>query len=389
MTEAAVREYVAAVRPRYRAASKRRKGRWLDEICTTTGRHRKSVIRALGQPAARPPRRRGRPRRYGPEVAAVLVPLWELSDRLCGKLLAPLLPDLLSALERHGELEVRPELRTALEALSPATVDRLLQPHRLPRRRAVHRPGGPTPTLKAQVPIRTFGEWRDVTPGALQADLVLHNGDRPDGFYLTTAVAVDVATGWTELQPVWGLGKQRVGTAVHHIRQRVPFPVQSLHTDNGGEFLNHVLVPWCRQEGIRFTRGRSYKKNDQAWVEQRNWLAVRRLVGYERYASKLAYAQLQALYPLLRLRLNFLRPMRKLVAKERQGATLRKHYDAAQTPYQRALTAGVLTADQAHALAAEFAALNPAALARQIAQALDKLWTLNDDAPRKQQRRAG
>ena len=135
--------------------------------------------------------------------------------------------------------------------------------------------------------------------------------------------------------------------------------------------------------------GRSYKKNDQAWVEQRNWLAVRRLVGYERYASKLAYAQLQALYPLLRLRLNFLRPMRKLVAKERQGATLRKHYDAAQTPYQRALTAGVLTADQAHALAAEFAALNPAALARQIAQALDKLWTLNDDAPRKQQRRAG
>ena len=244
----------------------------------------------------------------------------------------------------------------------------------------MHRPGGPTPTLKAQVPIRTFGEWRDVPPGALQADLVLHNGDRPDGFYLTTAVAVDVATGWTELQPVWGRGKQRVGTAVHHIRQRLPFPLHSLHADNGGEFLNHFLVPRCRPEGIRFTRGRSYKKNDQAWVEQRNWLAVRRLVGYERYASKRVYAQLQALYSLLRLRLNFLRPMRKLVGKERQGATLRKHYDAAQSPYQRVLTAGVLTADQAQALAAEFAALNPAALARQIAQALDKLWTLKDDA---------
>ena len=118
-----MREYVAAVRRRYRAASKRSKGRLLDEICTTTGLHRKSVVRALGQPTARPPRRRGRPGRYGPEVAAVLVPLWELSDRLCGKLLAPLLPDLLSALERHGELEDRLELRTALEALRPATID--------------------------------------------------------------------------------------------------------------------------------------------------------------------------------------------------------------------------------------------------------------------------
>lgn len=380
MTAAAIEEYLAAVATRYRAASKRRKGQLLDEMCATTGLHRKSVIRRLGRRPARARRRRGRPRRYGPEVAAALVPLWELSDRLCGKLLAPLLPELLAALERHGELRVPPACRAALEALSPATIDRLLRPHRLPRRRVGPRAGGPAATLRAQVPLRTFGEWRDVTPGAVQADLVLHSGARTHGFYLTTVVAVDVATGWTELQPVWGMGKQRVGTAVHHLRQRMPFPVHSLHTDNGGEFLNHVLVPWCRREGIHFTRGRSYQKNDQAWVEQRNWLAVRRRVGYERYASRAAYAQLQALYPLLCQQLNFLRPMRKLVGKARHGARVRKSYDAAQTPYQRVLAAGVLTPAQAHTLAAEVAALNPARLARQIDHGLDTLWALADDA---------
>ena len=190
--------------------------------------------------------------------AAVLVRLWELSDRLCGKLLAPLLPDLVDALERHGELRLEPEIRAALLALSPATIDRLLRPHRLPRARR-QRPAA-SPSLQAQVPMRTFGEWRDVAPGALQADLVLHSGDRTQGFYLSTVVAVDVATGWTELQPVWGLGKERVGGAVWHIRQHLPFPLHRLHTDNGGEFINHMLVPWCQREGIAFARGRGYSE---------------------------------------------------------------------------------------------------------------------------------
>lgn len=228
-------------------------------------------------------------------------------------------------------------------------------------------------TLREQVPLRTFGEWRGVARGAVQADLVLHSGTRPHGFYLTTVVAVDVATGWTELQPVWGMGKQRVGTAVHHLRQRLPFPTHSQHTDNGGEFLNHVLVPWCRREGIRFIRGRGDQKNDQAWVEQRNWLAVRRRVGYERYVSRAAYAQLQALHPLLCQQLNFLRPMRKFVGKARHGARVRKAYDAAQTPYQRVLAAGVLT---------------PAHLARQIDHRLDGLWALADDTRSAERRRA-
>ncbi len=150
--------------------------------------------------------------------------------------------------------------------------------------------------IRALVPVRTFGEWEGVQPGSLQMDLVMHCGESTEGFYLTTLVAVDVATGWSERRAVWGKGKERVGTAVHHTRTALPFPLLEIHTDNGGEFLNDLLYPWCQQEGIRFTRGRPYKKNDQAYVEQKNWTSVRRLVGNDRYASKAAYEALQRVY---------------------------------------------------------------------------------------------
>jgi hypothetical protein len=217
-----------------------------------------------------------------------------------------------------------------------------------------------------------------VAPGSLQADLVFHCGERSEGFFLTTLVGVDVATGWTELESIWGTGQRRVGTGVHRLRRRLPVPLRELHTDNGSEFINHVLVPWCRREGIRLTRGRGYRKNDQAYVEQRNWVAVRRTIGYDRYSSPAAHALFQRLYERLRLQLNFLRPIRKLVSKQRVGAKLLKRHDAAQTPYQRLIAAGVLPTGQRQALEREFLAINPVALARQLDQTLDALWKLRD-----------
>jgi len=379
MTRLARQEYAAALRERYRTASKVEKGRLLDEVCRTTGCHRKAAIRLLRRAPRRRASRRGRPRRYhGPALEPVLTRLWELSDRPCGKLLAPLLPTLVEALERHGELTLAPEVRAQLLTLSPATLDRLLSPVRRRLGRQPRRPPPPGSTLKGQIPLRTFGEWQDVAPGALQGDLVLHCGESTAGFYLASLVTVDVATSWTELEAIWGVGQQRVGTAVHHVRQRLPVPLREWHTDNGSEFLNRRLVPWCRREGIHVTRGRGYRKNDQAWVEQRNWLAVRRLVGYDRYSSRAAYAVLQRLYGLLRLQLNFLRPVRKLVSKQRVGAKVLKRYDRAQTPHQRLLASGVLTDAQREALEREGLAVNPATLAHQIAQTLDALWKLRE-----------
>ncbi len=373
MTRLTVHEYAAGLRPRYRTATKRVKKRILDEFCQTTGMHRKAAIRLLGRATRPAPVRRGRPRRYGPEVAQVLVKLWEIGDRMCGKLLAAVMPDLLGALERHRELKVTPEVRELLLAVSPSTIDRLLRKQRLPRLRQPRRQSPATTTLKSQIAIRTWSEWKGAQPGSMQADLVLHCGESTEAFYLTTLCAVDVASSWTELEPVWGTGQQRVGGAMHDIRRRLPFPLRALHTDNGSEFINRTLYSWCSRRGIYFTRGRGYHKNDQAYVEERNWLSVRRHVGYDRYNSQKAFDLLHQLYPLL-TGLNFFRPVRKIVGKERLGSKVVKRYDEPKTPYQRLLAAGVLSEPARVALEKRFLALNPAQLQRSIDRLLRQLW---------------
>jgi hypothetical protein len=130
MTRVTVHEYAAALRLRYRAATKGIKGKILDEFCRTTGMHRKAAIRLLRKPTGPRLVGRGRPRRYGPQVATVLAQVWEVGDRMCGKLLAAVMPHLLAALERHGELELCSEVRALLLQASPSTIDRLLRRHR-------------------------------------------------------------------------------------------------------------------------------------------------------------------------------------------------------------------------------------------------------------------
>jgi integrase-like protein len=378
VTERARREYAEALRARYHLADKVGKGQILDEYCRVTRAHRKAAIRCLrrrARPAGRPP---GRPRRYGPTLLPILERVWAASDYLCGKLLAPMMPVLVAALETHHRLVLVPAVREALLAASPATLDRQLRLLRHRRGRQPRRVAPALHALRAQIPLRTWGEWAGVAPGALQGDLVLHCGESTHGFYLASLVTVDVATSWIELQPLWGVHQERVRSAVHLIRTRLPFPLREWHSDNGSEFINTVLLHWCRQAGVRFTRGRPYRKNDQAWVEQRNWLAVRRLIGYDRYTSRPAFAVLGRLYTLLRLQLNFFRPVRKLLSKQRVGAKIIKRYDPPQTPYQRVVAARILSPTQGQALAAQLAALDPIVLATDIQRTLDTLWKLAD-----------
>ncbi len=376
VTRGSILEYAEAVRPRYRRAGKEERGRILDEFCQTTGYHRKSAVRLLNRRIARPVGRRGRTAVYGPAVAEALRRVWVASDRLCSKRLVAFLPELVPILEAHGELVLTPEVRAQLIALSAATVDRLLRPERErgPRRLFTHQTAAAH--LRAQIPVRTFGDWDGATAGALQADLVAHCGASGEGFFLTTLDAVDVATGWTECVIVWGKGQERVRSALHRVRRTLPFALREVHTDNGSEFLNGVLYPWCQREGIRLTRGRPYRKNDQAYVEQKNWSVVRRLIGYDRYASKAAYAVFERLYRLIRLWVNYFQPLRKLVKKERVGAKVVKRYDTAQTPYQRVLASQILTEERRDLLSREYQSLNPVRLRGQIDAALEELWAL-------------
>ena len=377
MTRGGILEYKEAVRGRYLRAEKKERGRILDEFVQVTGYHRKSAIRLLNRDKVWcRSKRRGRRRRYGDDIVEALREVWEASDRLCSKRLQPFIGELVKKMRQHGELEVNADIEAELCEMSPSTIDRHLKPWRsLGGRRPLSttRRGS---LLKSSIPIRTFADWTDEKPGFLEVDLVAHCGESVEGFYLTTLCAVDVASGWSECMGVWGKGQHRVGSAIHRIRQRLTFPLLGLDCDNGSEFINHHLYNYCHNEGITFTRSRSYKKNDSCYVEQKNWSMVRRLVGYDRYNSHAALEVLNHLYTVLRLYVNFFQPTMKLVAKTRQGAKVHKVYDTASTPYQRLLESGVLTAAKQAELAAVYNGLNPVLLLSQINGYLDQLWKL-------------
>ena len=381
VTRNSIAELATALRMRYQAGGRKDKQAILGEFCLVTGYHRKSAIRLLAHSPAHSGPKTGRPRVYGPGVVAPLLTLWEAADHSCSKRLAPFIPDLLEVLERQGELVLKPALKEQLLGLSPATIDRLLAPLRPKGLRRPYIPSEVSSRLKALVPLRTFAEWQSVAPGSLQTDLVSHCGESTRDFYLTTLVSVDVATGWIECEPVWGKGQQRVQAGLHRQRMRLPFGVHELHTDNGSEFINRLLYPYCQKHAIKLTRGRPYKKNDQAYVEQRNWFVVRKTVGYDRYASKAALAALAEVYEPLRLYMNFFQPLRKVVSKERVGAKVRKRYDTARTPYRRLLDAGVLDEGGQERLRQLYLSLNPLRLRAEIDAALERLWRLAERGP--------
>ena len=376
MTRSSVREYVEALRARYRRAGRQEKGRMLDEFTQVTGYHRKAAIRLLGRRPRGYTRRRGRQRHYGQEVASTLRVVWEATDRLCSRRLHPFLPELVPVLERHGHLAMPASVRSQLLRLSPATIDRLLRPYRAKGGRRPFSTTKPGSLLKAAIPIRTFSEWDDARPGFLEVDLVAHCGETTEGFHLFTLSTVDVASGWVECQAVWGKGQERVGGAIHEIARRLPFHLLGLDSDNGSEFINHHLYAYCQRNQITFTRSRPYKKNDNAYVEQKNWSVVRRLVGYDRYSSRPALEQLNHLYSLVRVYVNFFQPVMKLQHKTRHGARVHKVYDQAQTPYQRLLASEAVNEAQQKALAASYAQTDPVWLLTQINQALERLWSL-------------
>jgi len=379
MTRGSILEYIRAVHSRYIRAQKNEKGKILDEFVTITGHHRKSAIRALGSKSHfKRDDRRGRPRKYGSVVAAELKYLWEITDHLCSKRLHPFLPELLDVIKRNGSHAISHEMETQIRALSPSTMDRLLKTWRSKAGHSRFSTTKPGTLLKDSIPIRTFTDWKENSPGFLEADLVAHCGESVEGFYLNTLSAVDVATGWIECIGTWGKGQSRVRLGIHRIRQRLPFPMLGFDSDNGGEFINQHLLSYCRENKITFTRSRSYKKNDSCHIEQKNWTVVRRVIGYGRYSSHAALEAFNNVYSLLRLYMNFFQPVMKLVSKTRHGAKVRKLYDTAQTPYQRLLSFNIVSERKRKELQDIYQSLNPDKLLHEINNSLEKLWELEE-----------
>lgn len=340
MSKEEKRTYQAVLRRRYAAmATKRARGRILDQYCEVTGVTRKHAIKALS-PGKRPSRRRGCPPGGTPEGKALLTKLWRMSDMLCGKLLKAVIGAYLESLlrtERHP-----PGVCAEVLAMSASTIDRRL--------RGVKSGCGPDKRRRQSslaehrnaIPLKVEA-WPDSyprEPGWTEADTVAHCGGSMAGSFIWSVTLTDVATAWTRVRCVWNKGAEGVRDCVSGYIGEVPFTVLAFNSDNGGEFINAHLIRYFAEYvlNVRQTRSRAYRKNDNAHVEQKNGAQVRNLLGYARMDDESLMPLINGIYEKQDLIKNLFTPTQRLLSKVRIGCRYRKTYETPpKTPAQRVL----------------------------------------------------
>ena len=306
----------------------------LDEFTQTAGCNRDYAIRLLrGDYTYTTQRiRHLRARYYTAKDAAALEHISDLLDGMCSKLLHAEIPLVLPGLRTDGTLDIREICAQHLE-MSPATIDRL-RARRRPKGKHHHGFTKPGTRLKYRIPVRTYAERNPASPGYLDVDLVDHSGGNASGEFAYTLDMADAFSQWIEPRAVRTKAQKFVLAELQGARTELPFTLLGIHSDSGGEFINDQLYRYCQAERLPFTRSRAGKKNDNVRVEQKNWSVVRHLVGYGRYETQQQVGQLNAVYAVARLYINF-KPVMKLKAKRRVGSKVQKIYDEPQTPYQR------------------------------------------------------
>jgi transposase InsO family protein len=372
------REYLRTIHPRYRKADRQQRQLILDEFCSNCGYNRKYAIRLLNKPLPnkRPrktPNRRSS-NRYGSQLLSILALVWEAAGFPWSLRLKALLPLWMPWIRRHFGISA--QIERQLLSISPRQMDRRLKERKLRLKRRIYGRTKPGTLLKHHIPIKT-DSWDVTTPGFVEIDLVSHSGNSGEGEFIYSLNVTDIHTTWVETRAVLGKSQAHVVDALEHIRATLPFRLLGIDTDNGSEFINHHLLSYSRSHGIQFTRGRPYKKDDNAHVEQKNWTHVRKLLGYARFDTPEALAALNVLYDNeLRLFQNLFLPSVKLTAKTRVGSRLQRTYDAPQTPLERVIAAGVLSKEAAAVLCAQRDRLDPFVLSRSIDEKLELIQRL-------------
>ncbi|QDV40580.1 Integrase core domain protein [Stieleria neptunia] len=369
---------IDSIRSRYYGARKRDKSRILDEFVAITGHQRKYALRILAERQNTTPERCevvGR-KIYDCAVKEVLVTLWESSDRLCGKRLKAILPELLKSMESHGHMNLDDSLKTRVLSASASTIDRLLRPIR--EEATGKKRVRPKKKVRAAVAVKTFSEWDDVAPGSLEVDFVAHCGGNLSGPFIHSLVATDVASGWTECIPILIREQSLVVESLELLRNRFPFPVLGINTDNDSSFINESVIKFCDSQSITFTRSRPYRKNDQAWIEQKNGSIVRKHLGYQRFSGPIACQTIAHLFDSVRWYVNMFQPSFKLLSKTRDGARVSKKFHSPQTPCERLLSDSRVSSESKEYLRRNRLEQDPLELLHAIRQsqaALDSLST--------------
>lgn len=375
------KELTAALRTRYKAGSRGEKTRILDEFVKTTGYHRKHALRLMSnEPTPRP---RVEPERiYGVAVREALTLVWEAGDRMCGKRLKAALPSLVASLEGHGHLMLDCAVRQRLLAVSPATIDRLLEPVRVQAGRKRTRRKTPN-AIQRQVPVRTHQDADKLVPGYFECDFVVHNGGTTPGTCVHTLTMTDVSSGWTECVALVARQQALVVESLALIRPYLPVALLGFDSDNDSAFMNDTLFDYCKAEGLMQTRSRPYKKNDQAWVEQKNGAVVRHFAGYARLEGLDATRVLSRLYQSVRLYVNYFQPSFKLKEKRREGAKVKKLYYPPATPCDRLLRSEHVSDQAKRRLCDSREQLDPVELLHNIRAAQTALRAVPNEEPKK------
>jgi hypothetical protein len=349
----------------------------LNEFCLNTGYHRKYAIRLLNGPPpgkreeARP---RGRKPQYSPAVVSLLAAVWEAAGYPWSVRLKAILPIWMPWIRQRYKPSAETEKQ--LLEMSARQMDRRLAEKKSQCKQRLNGQTKPGTLLKHHIPVKT-DSWNVTTPGFAEIDLVSHSGNSGEGEFAYTLNLTDIHTGWTESRALLGKGQEGVRQALEEIQGGLPFDLLGLDSDNGSEFINWHLERWCKQNQIQLTRGRPYKKDDNAHIEQKNWTHVRKLLGWERYDSRAAVEAMNDLNRQeLRLWLNLYLPSVKLVKKVRVGSKVRRVYDAPQTPLERVLASASVHSDQIAALKKLRASLDPFQLGKVIERKIEGIYAM-------------
>jgi len=378
MTMKAIAEVFERYKQEYWKGSKIERSKVLNTVCETTGLHRKSAVRKFGRIFSTKKfavDHRGRPVKYGVDVTAALFDVWEVGARCCAENLhsqVAIYKDALGTLGRWKYTEVTTKLLREMSlGEMKRRVKRLVKKHGTKGKATTQ-----ASTIKRRVKVYA-GPWRNREPGHRQFDTVVHCGDSLKGDMAYTVNGVDPAIVWSNRRAQWNKGETATLESVEYIERQMPSTTLSRHSDSGSEFLNYYFLDETEKAHIDQTRSRSGKKNDNAFIEERNGHIVRKWIGYERYDTEAHVVALNAVYEKLDLYLNHFQAVRRCVRRERIGAKYVRVYDAPQTPYARALAHRKISKLQKEKLRAQHTTLNPVTLLKEIATLKKALSDVN------------
>jgi hypothetical protein len=374
---------------KYQKAGKKEKGKILNEFVELSGYNRfyaSFVLNNWGKKVRvgdmvfilgrRKKKVSKRGKFYGDDLLKPLKTIWAISGMICGKLLKKFIEDNLGILINYDEIKVDEVQKEKLLSISPATIDRMLSKQKKKQELKARCGTKPGTLLKKNIPIRTYADWDEKRPGFFEIDLVSHNGGDPRGDFIQTLDATDINTCWTETEAVKNKAQVYVYKAIKNIRSRLPYDMLGLDSDNGSEFINNELYRYCVKDKITFTRSRANRKNNNCFVEQKNYSIVRKTVGYYRYEGEAELKLLNEIYRHLRLLTNYFIPTMKLEKKVRNGSSVSRKYDKPRTPYERVLESSYIEESEKEKLREIRKKLNPAKLRREMVRLQNKLYKM-------------